>query len=79
MENGIFKILHWLLIALCVAIVTIFAVLIQLNSPYLGWNYNKSDWEQQAGGHHQPQGRTDREYSAADQGQEDKSRKSDHC
>ena len=34
------KILHWLLIALCVAIVTIFAVLIQLNSPYLGWNYN---------------------------------------
>ena len=34
------KILHWLLISLCVAIVIISAVLIVLNSPYLGWNYN---------------------------------------
>lgn len=34
------KILHWLLISLCVAIVTISAALIVLNSPYLGWNYN---------------------------------------
>lgn len=34
------KTLHWLLIALCAAIVTIFAVLVVLNSPYLGWNYN---------------------------------------
>lgn len=34
------KILHWLLISLCTVIVTIFAVLIVLNSPYLGWNYN---------------------------------------
>lgn len=34
------KILHWLLISLCAVIVTIFAVLIVLNSPYLGWNYN---------------------------------------
>lgn len=34
------KILHWLLIALCMAIVAIFVVLILLNSPYLGWNYN---------------------------------------
>ena len=34
------KILHWLLILLCVVIVTVFVVLIVLNSPYLGWNYN---------------------------------------
>ena len=34
------KTLHWLLISLCVVIVTISAVLIALNSPYLGWNYN---------------------------------------
>lgn len=34
------KILHWLLIALCTVIVIISAVLIVLNSPYLGWNYN---------------------------------------
>ncbi|MPM93388.1 hypothetical protein SDC9_140525 [bioreactor metagenome] len=34
------KVLHWLLISLCTVIVTISAVLIVLNSPYLGWNYN---------------------------------------
>lgn len=34
------KKLHWLFIALCALIVTIFAVLTVLNSPYLGWNYN---------------------------------------
>ena len=34
------KILHWLFISLCVVIVTVFAVLNVLNSPYLGWNYN---------------------------------------
>lgn len=34
------KILHWLLISLCTVIVTIFAVLIVLDSHYLGWNYN---------------------------------------
>ncbi len=34
------KILHWLLISLCVVIVTMFAVLIRLNSPYLGFDYN---------------------------------------
>jgi putative transcriptional regulator len=37
------KILHWLLISLCVVIVTISAVLIALNSPYLGWNYSDSE------------------------------------
>ena len=34
------KILHWLFISLCAVIVTISAVLISLNSPYLGWNYS---------------------------------------
>ncbi|EGD47011.1 helix-turn-helix domain protein [Ruminiclostridium papyrosolvens DSM 2782] len=34
------KILRWLLISLCTVIVTISAVLIVLNSPYLGWSYN---------------------------------------
>jgi len=34
------EILHWLFISLCTVIVTIFAVLIGLNSPYLGWDYN---------------------------------------
>lgn len=34
------KTFHWLLILLCVVIVIISAVLIELNSPYLGWNYS---------------------------------------
>lgn len=34
------KIFHGLLILLCIAIVTISAVFIILNSPYLGWDYN---------------------------------------
>lgn len=34
------KILHWLLILLYTVIVTISVVLIVLNSPYLGWDYN---------------------------------------
>lgn len=34
------RILHWLLISLCVAIVAIFAVLFVLESPYLGWDYS---------------------------------------
>lgn len=34
------KVLHWSLILLCVVIVTISAVLITRNSPYLGWNYS---------------------------------------
>ncbi len=33
------KMLHWLLISVCAVIVTISAVLIVLNSPYLGWDY----------------------------------------
>lgn len=34
------KTFHWLLISLSAVIVTIFLVLIALNSPYLGWNYS---------------------------------------
>ncbi len=34
------KIIHWLLISLCVVIVAIFAILFLLESPYLGWDYS---------------------------------------
>lgn len=33
------KALHWLLIGLCGVILAIFAALIVINSPYLGWDY----------------------------------------
>ena len=34
------RMLHWLFISLCVVIVIIFAALMVLNSPYLGWDYS---------------------------------------
>ena len=34
------KILHWLFISVCVASVMVLILLLFLNSPYLGWNYN---------------------------------------
>ena len=34
------RILHWLLISLCAAIVAIFVILLALESPYLGWDYS---------------------------------------
>lgn len=34
------KALHWFLICVCAIIVIAFAVLIVLNSPYLGWDYS---------------------------------------
>ena len=34
------KMLHWLFITLCAVIVIIFAVLMVLNIPYLGWDYS---------------------------------------
>ena len=34
------RMLHWLLISLCVVIAAIFAILLELESPYLGWNYS---------------------------------------
>lgn len=37
------KILHWFFICLCVIIGIAFAVLIVLNSPYLGWDYSNTE------------------------------------
>lgn len=37
------KIIHWLLISLCVAIVIIFVILLLINSPYLGWDYSSPE------------------------------------
>lgn len=34
------KVAHWLFISLAIVIVLITAVLLYLNSPYLGWNFN---------------------------------------
>ena len=34
------KMLHWLFILLCAIIIIIFAALMVLNSPYLGWDYS---------------------------------------
>ncbi len=34
------RILYWLLISLCIVIVAIFAILLALESPYLGWGYS---------------------------------------
>ena len=34
------RMLHWLCISVCAIIVIIFAVLMVLNSPYLGWDYS---------------------------------------
>ena len=37
------RILHWFLIALCIAIAAIFAALWILESPYLGWDYSEPE------------------------------------
>ena len=37
------KTFHWLLILLCAVILIILAVLISLNSSYLGWNYSNPE------------------------------------
>ncbi|MCM1186311.1 MAG: helix-turn-helix domain-containing protein [Lachnoclostridium sp.] len=37
------KAIHWLFISLGVVIAAIFAVLIKLNSPYLGWDYGNPE------------------------------------
>ena len=34
------KVLHWMLILCCAVIVAVFAVLIIINSPYLGWDFS---------------------------------------
>lgn len=47
-KNSKRKIIHWVLIALCIVIIMVYIALILLNSPYLGWNY--SDPEKAVGG-----------------------------
>lgn len=37
------KFLHWLLISLCAAILILFAILLLINSPYLGWDYSSPE------------------------------------
>ncbi len=37
------KIIHWLLISLCMIIIIIFISLILLNSPYLNWDYSNPE------------------------------------
>ncbi len=37
------RLLHWFLISLCVVIVAIFAILLVLESPYLGWDYSNPE------------------------------------
>ena len=37
------RILHWLLISLCVVIAAIFAILWELESSYLGWDYSNPE------------------------------------
>lgn len=37
------KIIHWLLIAVCVVIVATFVILFLLKSPYLGWDYGNPE------------------------------------
>lgn len=37
------KAIHWLFISLCVVIAAIYAILIALNSPYLGWDYGQPE------------------------------------
>ncbi len=37
------KAIHWLFILLCAAVAVIFAALILLNSPYLGWDYSQPE------------------------------------
>lgn len=39
-ENAKRRTLHWLLVSCCTVIVAVFAVLIMINSPYLGWDYS---------------------------------------
>lgn len=37
------KIAHWLLISLCIIIISIFILLTLLNSPYLNWDYSNPE------------------------------------
>ena len=37
------RVLHWLLIVLCAAIAAVFAILLESESPYLGWDYSEPE------------------------------------
>ncbi len=37
------KMVHWLLISLCIIIIIIFIALVLLNSPYLNWDYSNPE------------------------------------
>ena len=39
-KNAKRRTVHWLLISCCVVIVAFFAVLMMINSPYLGWDFS---------------------------------------
>ena len=38
------RIVHWLLISLCIIIISIFILLTLLNSPYLNWDYSNPEY-----------------------------------
>lgn len=42
-KNAIRKMIHWILILLCVSIIIMFISLILLNSPYFNWDYNNPE------------------------------------
>lgn len=42
-KNDRRKIIHWLLISLCIVILIIFTSLTMLKSPYLNWNYSNPE------------------------------------
>lgn len=42
-KKTIRKVFHWILISLCAVTVIIFAVLVALNSPYSGWDYDDTE------------------------------------
>ncbi len=46
------KIFHWGYISLCAFIVISFAVILALNSPYLGWDYSKPETQVMGVGFH---------------------------
>lgn len=39
-RNNKRKIIHWILISLCIFLIIVFIILFLLKSPYLNWNYN---------------------------------------
>lgn len=43
-KNAKRKVIHWLLISLCIIIILIFLSLFFLNSFYLNWNYNQPEY-----------------------------------